>query len=124
MARARPGTGSNNWAAADLGPVLDLAAQTGADAQIRDAAGPAVASSPGFAAAPGAQLSAPVVVRGQRTGTAVVRFTDRAWAGRSTTCDALLRAIAGAAGLAALLALLMGLAWPGGSPARWTGSSR
>ncbi len=101
----------NNWAAADLGPVLDLAAQTGADAQIRDAAGRPVASSPGFAGHPGAQLSAPVVVRGQRTGTVVVRFSGSGLGGAEHSLrSALLRAIAGTAGLAALIALVMGLA--------------
>ena len=101
----------NSWAAADLGPVLDLAAQTGADAQIRDAAGRPVTSSPGFAAHPGAQLSAPVVVRGQRAGTVVVRFSGSGLGGAERSLrSALLRAIGGTAGLAALLALVMGLA--------------
>jgi two-component system sensor histidine kinase BaeS len=101
----------NSWAAADLGPVLDLAAQTGADAQIRDAAGRPVTSSAGFAGHPGAQLSAPVVVRGQRAGTAVVRFSGSGLGGAERNLrSALLRAIAGTAGLAALLALVMGLA--------------
>ena len=101
----------NSWAAADLGPVLDLAAQTGADAQIRDAAGRPVTTSPGFAAHPGAQLSAPVVVRGQRAGTVVVRFSGSGLGGAEHSLrSALLRAIAGTAGLAALLALVMGLA--------------
>ena len=44
---------TDSWAAADLGPVLDLAGRTGADVQIRDAAGRSVASSPGFAGQPG-----------------------------------------------------------------------
>ncbi len=102
---------TNSWSAADLGPVLDLAARTGADAEIRNAAGRAVASSPGFAGHPGTQLSAPVVVRGQRVGTAAVRFSGSGLGGAEHTLrSALLRAIAGAAGLAALLALLTGLA--------------
>ena len=39
----------DSWAAADLSPVLDLAARTGADVQVRDQAGHGVATSPGFA---------------------------------------------------------------------------
>src|ERR1700722_8139754 len=65
---------TNSGAAADLGPVLDLAGRTGADVQIRDAEGRPVSSSPGFAGQPGAQLSTPVVVHGQRVGAAVIRF--------------------------------------------------
>jgi two-component system sensor histidine kinase BaeS len=102
---------NNSWASADLAPVLDLAARTGADIQVRDQAGHVVASSPGFAAQAGPQSSNPVVVRGQRIGEALVRFTDSGLgAADQALRAALLRAIAGAAGLAALLALLTGLA--------------
>ena len=101
---------TNSWAAADLGPVLDLAGRTGADVQIRDAAGRLVSSSPGFAGQPGAQLGTPVVVHGQRVGAAVIRFRGSGLGGAEQNLrTALLRAIAGAAGLAALLALLTGL---------------
>lgn len=106
----------NNWAAADLSPVLGLAARTGAAAQIRDRAGRAVAASPDFAANAGSpQLSAPIEIRGQRAGSVVVRFT-RAGLGAADSAlrIALLQAIAGAAGLAALLALVAGLVM-----ARW-----
>jgi two-component system, OmpR family, sensor histidine kinase BaeS len=103
---------NDSWATADLSPVLDLAAQTGADVQIRDQSGQIVASSPGFTAqAAGPPASAPVVARGERAGGAVVRFTGSGLgsADRALQTD-LLRAIAGAAGLAALLAMLTGLA--------------
>jgi two-component system, OmpR family, sensor histidine kinase BaeS len=102
---------NNSWASADLSPVLDLAARTGADVRIRDQAGQTVASSPGFAAQKGPETSAPVVVRGQQTGKALVRFTGAGLGEADNVLrTALLRAIAGAAGLAALLALLTGLA--------------
>jgi hypothetical protein len=65
----------DSWAAADLSPVLDLAARTGADVQVRDQAGHGVATSPGFAGQAGPQSTAPVVVRGQQAGTVAVRFT-------------------------------------------------
>jgi two-component system, OmpR family, sensor histidine kinase BaeS len=70
-----------------------------------------VASSPGFAGHPGAQTSAPVVVHGRRVGMVVVRFSGSGLGGTEHTLrSALLRAIAGTAGLAALLALATGLA--------------
>ncbi len=102
---------TSSWAGADLSPVLDLAAKTGADVQIRDQAGHTIASSPGFAAQTGPRSSAPVVVRGQRIGMVLARSTGSGLgAADRVLLTALLRAIAGAAGLAALLALLTGLA--------------
>jgi two-component system sensor histidine kinase BaeS len=102
----------DSWASADLAPVLDLAAQTGADVQIRDLAGRVVAASPGFAAQRSApQFSAVVMVRGRTAGHAVVRFTGSGLAGADRSLQiALLRAISSGAGVAALLALLTGLA--------------
>ncbi|MGI8448986.1 MAG: ATP-binding protein [Streptosporangiaceae bacterium] len=101
---------TSSWAAADLGPVLDLAARTGADVQIRNAAGRPVASSPGFTGHPGAQPSVQVVVHGRRVEVAAVRFRGSGLGGAEQSLrTALLRAIAGAAGLAALLALVTGL---------------
>ncbi len=102
---------TDSWASADLSPVLDLATRTGAEAQIRDQAGQVVISSPGFAAQSAApQQTAAVLVNGSRVGEAVVRFTNSglASADRALQSD-LLRAIFGAAGLAAVLALLTGL---------------
>lgn len=101
-----------SWTGADLSPVLDLAARTGALVQIRDQAGKPFASSPGFAAHhAGPQLSRPVEVRGQRVGEVLLRFTGSGLGRADQTLQtALLTAIAGAAGLAALLALLAGLA--------------
>jgi two-component system sensor histidine kinase BaeS len=104
---------SNNWTSADLSPVLDLAASTGADVQIRNPSGRVVASSPGFAAQTTPLHRANVVVRGrpEPVGQAVVRFTGSGLGGADHGLEiALLRAISGAAGLAALLALLTGLA--------------
>jgi hypothetical protein len=62
--------------AADLSPVLDLAARVGADTQIRDRSGHVVASSPGLGGRVASQpAGAPIVVRGERAGEAAVRFT-------------------------------------------------
>ncbi len=102
---------NNAWSAADLSPVLDLAAKTGEAVQIRDQAGHVVVSSADFAAAHGPQVSPAIMVRDERVGTAVVRSTGSGLnAADRVLQTALLRAIAGAAGLAALLALLTGLA--------------
>ena len=103
---------TGSWAGADLAPVLDLAIRAGAGTQLRDRAGRIIATTPGFAArAAGPQFSAPVIVRGEQEGMAVVRFTGGGLGGADEALlAALLRAIAGAAGLAALLALLTGLA--------------
>jgi signal transduction histidine kinase len=102
---------TDSWAGADLAPVLDLAARTGADVRITGSAGQVIAVSPDFrrhAASP--QVSRPVVVHGQRVGQAVARFPDSGLgAADAALRTALWRAIAGAAGLAALLALLTGL---------------
>ncbi|HLH84782.1 MAG TPA: HAMP domain-containing sensor histidine kinase [Trebonia sp.] len=100
-----------NWASADLSPVFGLAQRAGVELQIRDAAGRTVAATPAYAAATGPRASAAVVVRGQRRGVALVRFTGSGIGGADSALRAaLLRAIAGAAGLAALVALLAGLA--------------
>ena len=103
--------GNHTWSSADLSPVLDLGAKTGAAVQIRDQAGRVVDSSPAFATVNGPQSSPAIVVSGQRVGTAAVRFTGSGLSAADEVLKtALLRAIAGAAGLAALLALLTGLA--------------
>jgi two-component system, OmpR family, sensor histidine kinase BaeS len=102
---------NDSWASADLSPLLDLAATSGVDLQVRDTAGRTVAYSPGFATGTAPASSAPVVVQGQHLGTVLVRFSGSGLgAADNVLRTALLRAIAGAAGLAALLALTAGLA--------------
>jgi len=103
---------ASSWKSADLAQTLELASSTGADAEILDGSGSPVASSARFAAQAGmAEFSAPVVVAGRRVGTAIARFSG---SGLGTADHALrtalVRAVAAAAGLAALLALLSGLA--------------
>ena len=103
---------NDSWAAADLTPVLDLVGQAGADVQIRDRQGSVVTSSPGFTTqSTGPATGTAIVVRGERAGQADVRFTGSGLASADHALrTALLRAIAGAAGLAAVLAMLTGLA--------------
>jgi len=101
----------DRWHGADLSPVLDLTASVGADVEVRDGAGHVVGSSPGF----GRLTSAPerdnvIVAGGRNVGQVIVRFTGTGLRGADETLRAdLWRAIAGAAGLAALLALLVAL---------------
>jgi two-component system sensor histidine kinase BaeS len=103
---------ADGWRDADLSPALDLASRTGAEASILDASGRPVASSAQFAAEAGRpQFSAFITVHGTHVGKAVVRFTG---SGLGTADHALrtalVRAVAAAAGLAALVALISGLA--------------
>jgi two-component system sensor histidine kinase BaeS len=111
-AGAAVSSSGDGWQSADLAPVLDLAIRTGAEAQIRDHDGQVVTTSPGFAtlaAAP--EQSAAVLANGGRDGEVVVRFTNSGLASADHALQTdLLRAIFGAAGLAAVLALLTGLA--------------
>jgi two-component system sensor histidine kinase BaeS len=98
------------WASADLAPVLGFAQGIGIALQIRDTAGHVVAATPGFSAMTGTEVTEPVVVEGQAQGVTVARFTSTGIGGADRALRAtLLQAIAGTAGLAALLALVAGL---------------
>jgi two-component system, OmpR family, sensor histidine kinase BaeS len=100
----------NGWAGRDLEPVVVQAEKIGAQLQVRDAAGRVVAGSPGFASVKGPKSSAPVRVGGQQVGSVQVGFASSGLGGADSILrTALLRAIAGTAGLAALLALVAGL---------------
>ena len=101
----------NSWPSADLAPVLDLAERSGVDVQIRDPAGQVVGSTRGFTSVVQTQSSQPVIVQNEQVGTVQARFTGSGLGGADSVLrTALFRAIAGAAGLAAVLALLTGLA--------------
>jgi two-component system, OmpR family, sensor histidine kinase BaeS len=112
VAAAATQTGEGSWTSADLAPVLDLAAQAGVAAKIIGPSGETVVVSANFAAQPAAaQASAPIMVHGRRAGQVMIRSTP-AGLGRADSAlqDSLWLAIAGAAGAAALLALITGLA--------------
>jgi two-component system sensor histidine kinase BaeS len=101
---------NQSWAGADLDVVRDQAALLGVQLQVRDASGRVVLKTGDFAAATGPTASAPVVVHGGREGSVVVSLTASGLgAADAILRTALLRAIAGTAGLAALLALVTGL---------------
>ena len=101
---------AGTWAGADLAPVLDVGGRIGADVTVLDQAGTVVAQSPGFARATAPIQRAPIVVHGRRVGTVALHLTGAGLTAADNAFRAALwRAIAGAAGLAALLALLVGL---------------
>ena len=99
-----------SWSGADLGPVRDLATNTGVRLQVRAADGQVVTATSDFASASGPTASVPVVAHGHRVGAVAVGLTSSGLGGADGVLRAaLLRAIAGTAGLAALLALIVGL---------------
>ncbi len=102
---------AHGWGAADLTVVVEGAARVGAKVQVRDQAGRVVGASSGFAALAGRpQFQAAVVAHGRRVGVTVARFTHSGVTAADRALEsALLRAIAGTAGLAALVALAAGL---------------
>jgi signal transduction histidine kinase len=104
---------ANGWAGADLSAAEALATEGAASLSVLDAAGKPVLSPGGAqstAAARGVPHTAGVVVGGTRVGTVVLRFSDTSLPGPDRRLrDALLRAVAVAAGLAALLALSVGI---------------
>jgi two-component system sensor histidine kinase BaeS len=103
---------TDSWSHARLSPVLDLADQVGADVQVKDSAGQVVAVSAGYTAEPADHAMTQVVtMRGQHIGEVTLRFKDTGVAGtHGMLRQHLFRAIIGAAGAAALLALLVALA--------------
>jgi two-component system, OmpR family, sensor histidine kinase BaeS len=101
---------NQGWADADFEPLRDLAAQLGVRVQVRDTAGRVVTATSGFSAATGPTVSKPVLVHGHPEGSVLVGLTASGLGGADAILrTALLRAIAGTAGLAALLALVTGL---------------
>jgi two-component system sensor histidine kinase BaeS len=109
VAAAGSWNADRGWAGADLSPVIDVAGHSGVQLQVRDDAGHPIATTSGFAAKE-PQTSAPIVVQGRRVGTVQVGLTASGLgAADNVLRTALLRAIAGTAGLAALLALIAGL---------------
>jgi two-component system, OmpR family, sensor histidine kinase BaeS len=98
------------WASASLEPVIDLAGRSGVQLEVRDMSGHVVAATLGFASAAGPKANAPVLAGGRQVGSVLVGLTGSGLgAADAVLRTALLRAIAGIAGLAALLALVVGL---------------
>ena len=99
------------WANDDLVLVFKLVARDHSGAQLRDLAGRVVKSSPQFAAQPRTgQLSEPISARGRRVGTVIIRFGGGGLGGVPRAFEAKRwRARFTAAGIAALIALLVSL---------------
>ncbi|MGD0376652.1 MAG: ATP-binding protein [Streptosporangiaceae bacterium] len=97
----------NMWSMTELQPVLDLASKIGAAVHVTDGGGRTVISSPGFTrgAGPLGQATA-IMIGGHRAGTIQVRFGRVGLGSPYHSLRATLwQAVAGAAGIAALLAL-------------------
>jgi two-component system, OmpR family, sensor histidine kinase BaeS len=98
------------WTGADLALAFGIAEKTGAQLQVRDADGRIVEETSGFGSVTGPVDGDPVVVDGHQVGSVRVALgTAGLGAADGVLRNALLRAIAGTAGLAALLALVVGL---------------
>jgi two-component system sensor histidine kinase BaeS len=103
-------SGQPGWSDADLRPALDLASQSGTDVAVLDDEGHTVASTIANPLQASDAHRAPITVGGARVGTLVVKFNNR---GLVKSADnlrtSLSHAVIGAAGLAAVLALVIGL---------------
>jgi signal transduction histidine kinase len=103
-------SGQPGWSDADLRPALDLASQSGTDVAVLDLQGHTVASTIADPSRVSSSNRTPIMIRGARVGTLVIRFNHR---GLVASADNLRRslftAVIGAAGIAALLALISGL---------------
>jgi two-component system sensor histidine kinase BaeS len=103
-------SGKPGWSDADLRPALDLASQSGTDVAVLDDDGHTVATT---IADPTQAIGAhhsPITINGAHVGTLVVMFNGRGLvASANNLRESLLKAVVGAAGLAAVLALLIGL---------------
>src|SRR5260370_39772531 len=98
------------WSKDDLGQVIAAGHSMGAEVQVTENTGRIVAASPGFSRGTLPVETAAVMVQGHRVGRIAVRLTGSGLpAADSVLRSALVRAIASAAGLAALFALLTGL---------------
>jgi two-component system sensor histidine kinase BaeS len=103
-------TGSPGWSDADLRPALDLASQSGTDVAVLDMDGHVVASTIGDPSHATDSHRSPITVNGQRIGTLVVKFNQRGLvASADNLRHSMTAAVVGAAGLAAVLALIVGL---------------
>jgi two-component system sensor histidine kinase BaeS len=101
---------SGTWSGTGLASAMDLAEHTGVQLQVRDPTGRTVAATSDFASVMGPTASEPVLVHGRQVGSVLVGLTSSGLgAADGVLRAALLRAIAGTAGLAALLALVVGL---------------
>jgi two-component system sensor histidine kinase BaeS len=103
-------TQAGGWSGTDLRPAADLTQKIGAQVRISDSSGATVLSSPGFTRNAGPIDRVPVMVGGRPVGRVAVRFRPQIGRADQRLRTEFFRAIAGAAGLAALVALLVAIA--------------
>jgi two-component system sensor histidine kinase BaeS len=101
---------AGGWSRADLMQATDLTSKIGAQVRISDQSGRTVLVTPGFTRRNGPTDRAPVMVGKQRVGMVSVRFQAGIGRADQRLRSGFWRAIAGAAGLAAVLALLVAVA--------------
>jgi two-component system sensor histidine kinase BaeS len=101
---------AGSWSSSDLRSTLDLAARLHVDVRVSDSAGRRVAESNGFAAGHGLARTVPVIVSGRRVGSLSARFRPGLGPIDERLRGEFWRAIAGAAGLAAVVALVVAIA--------------
>jgi two-component system, OmpR family, sensor histidine kinase BaeS len=101
---------ASSWSRADLMPTVDLAAKLHSDVQVSDNSGRPIAVSGDFGADTGSVEQAPIFVRGHREGLLAARFQTGLGPSDSRLRSKFWSAIAGAGGLAALVALVVAIA--------------
>jgi two-component system sensor histidine kinase BaeS len=101
---------AGGWSRTDLMPATELTSRIGADVLVTDSSGRTVLTTPGFARGAGPVDRAAVMVGGRRVGMVSVRFENGIGRADLRLRGEFWRAIAGAAGLAALLALVVAIA--------------
>jgi len=101
---------SRGWSMTELRPVVDLASKLGARIHVTDQAGRPVTSSPGYARGVGPLGQAAIVSGGRQVGTINVRFGRVGLGSPHRQLRASLwESVVSAAGLAALLGLIVAL---------------
>ncbi len=100
---------AGGWSPSGLMSTMDLAGKINADVQVTDLGGQVVDTSPGFATSSGPLMRAPVRAGGHRVGTLTARFDPGLGVNDRRLREEFFRAIAGAAGLAALVALIVAI---------------
>ncbi len=99
-------TGRPGWYDVDLSPALELAGSDGAQAAVLDDRGTVVASTLTSPPSAAGVVRRPLELGGKRIGTLLVRFTGQGLTASANNLRAsLVRAVIGAAGLAAVVAL-------------------
>jgi two-component system, OmpR family, sensor histidine kinase BaeS len=100
---------AGSWASTDFTSASDLASKMGAYIEVAEDNGTIAMASPGFATATGPVHQSPIMVDGHRAGLVTVRFGPGLGTADLRLRTDIWHAIAGAAGLAALLALLVAI---------------